>query len=382
MMEGESLNASTPSSATTQTPTVQSSAKEFVFPPSFAQQRLWLLDQLLPNGAIYNVPRVYRLHGPLNVEALRLAFDDLVERHESLRTRFGLEDSGPVQIISAQMRTALQVEDLTGPAPAQREAEARQRAQQEGQAPFDLQRGPLFRVRLLRLSEHEHWLLLTLHHIVTDGWSSGVLQRELSALYAARCRGESAGLPALPVQYADYAVWQREWLQGDVLEQQLGYWKQALAELPALDLPTDRPRPAIASFRGGRVIFEIDAGLTGRLKEVGRAERATLFMTLLAAFQVLLYRYSGQEDIAVGAPIAGTCAPRTRRADRVLRQHAGAARRLVGRADLQRVPRARTLARTGSLCAPGRAVREARRGAASEARFVAQSAVPGCARDA
>ena len=218
MMEGESLNASTPSSATTQTPTVQSSAKEFVFPPSFAQQRLWLLDQLLPNGAIYNVPRVYRLHGPLNVEALRLAFDDLVERHESLRTRFGLEDSGPVQIISAQMRTALQVEGLTGPAPAQREAEARQRAQQEGQAPFDLQRGPLFRVRLLRLSEHEHWLLLTLHHIVTDGWSSGVLQRELSALYAARCRGESAGLPALPVQYADYAVWQREWLQGDVLE--------------------------------------------------------------------------------------------------------------------------------------------------------------------
>ena len=148
-------------------------------------------------------------------------------------------------------------------------------------------------------------MLLTLHHIITDGWSSGVLLRELSALYAAHCRGEASALPALPVQYADYAVWQREWLQGEVLEQQLAYWKPALAGLPALELPTDRPRPAIATFGGDECVVELDAELTQALRQLGHREGATLFMTLLAAFQVLLYRYSGQDDVAVGVPIAG-----------------------------------------------------------------------------
>jgi len=284
-------------------------ANELRFPVSFAQQRLWLLDRLLPMGSVYSVSKLYRLSGELKVEALRGALDDLLERHESLRTRFEFEESGPVQLVAAHQRMELQVDDLEALELSEREVEARRRVQAEVQAPFDLGRGPLIRGRLLRLSEREHWLLLALHHIITDGWSSGVLARELSELYGVRLRGESASLPALPVQYADYAVWQREWLQGEVLERQLAYWKPALAELPVLELPTDRPRPAVASFRGGRTSFVIDAELTRRLKELGRSERATLFMTLLAAFQVLLYRYSGQEDIAVGAPIAGRVRP-------------------------------------------------------------------------
>src|SRR5204863_1377354 len=157
---------------------------------------------------------------------------------------------------------------------------------------FDLERGPLFKARLLRLGDSEHWLLLTLHHIVTDGWSAGVMRRELSALYEAFCEKSAPPLPELPVQYADYAVWQRESLQGKALEAQLAYWKQALAGLPVLELPTDRPRPAVASYRGGRVVFELTEALTRGLKELRRREGTTLFMTLLAAFQVLLYRYS------------------------------------------------------------------------------------------
>jgi thioesterase domain-containing protein len=308
-MEGESLASSSEQSAGVHAPVAESSTKEFIFPPSYAQQRLWLLDRLLPRGSVYNVPKVYRLSGALEVGALRAALDDLVERHESLRTRFGYEESGPVQVIAAQLRLGLEVEDLAGFAPGQREGEARRRAQEEAQAPFDLERGPLLRARLLRVHEQEHWLLLTLHHIITDGWSSGVLVRELSVLYGARCRGEAHGLPALPVQYADYAVWQREWLQGEVLEQQLGYWKPALSELPVLELPTDRPRPAIASFRGDSCAFDVGPELAHALRKLSQREGATLYMTLLAAFQVLLHRYSGQEDVAVGVPIAGRVRP-------------------------------------------------------------------------
>ena len=345
-MEGESLDSSGQQSTAERPALVQSSAKEFVFPLSYAQQRLWLLDRLLPTGSIYNVPKVYRLRGALRVEALQWALDELVERHESLRTRFGFEESGPVQVIAARLRVELAVEDLTGLAAGEREGEARRRAQEEAQTPFDLERAPLLRARLLRVHEQEHWLLLTLHHIITDGWSSGVLARELSELYGAHCRGEASGLPGLPVQYADYAVWQREWLQGEVLEQQLAYWKPALAGLPALELPTDRPRPPMASFRGERIDFEIDRATDAERSRTSAArEGATLFMTLLAAFQVLLYRYSGQEDIAVGAPIAGRVRPELGRLDRVLRQHAGAARRPLGRPELHRV--------SGGGCARG-----------------------------
>jgi len=281
----------------------------YIFPPSFGQQQLWLLDRLLADGSVYNVPAVVRLVGVLEIEALRKALREVVRRHEVLRTRFEVEDATPVQVIAPELKFELEVEDLSALAAREREAEAQRRAQEEAAQPFDLEHGPLLRARLLRLGESEHWLLLTLHHIVTDGWSSGVLRRELSVLYEAFRAGRPSPLPELPVQYADYAVWQREWLRGEVLEEQLSYWKQALADLPVLELPTDRPRPAVASNRGARFGFELGEDLTRELKELGRRERATLFMTLLAAFQVLLYRFSGQEDVAVGVPLAGRRRP-------------------------------------------------------------------------
>src|SRR5207249_4743296 len=212
-------------------------------------------------------------------------------------------------VIAPELKLGLEVEDLGALPEAEREAEARRRAKEAAAQPFDLERAPLLRARLLRLGESEHWLLLALHHIVTDAWSSGVLRRELSVLYEAFHEGKPSLLPELPVQYADYAVWQRERLQGEVLKEQLGYWKQTLADLPVLELPTDRPRPALPSYRGGRVAFELGEDLTRALKELGRREGTTLFITLLAALQVLLYRYSGQEDIAAGAPIAGRTRP-------------------------------------------------------------------------
>jgi hypothetical protein len=305
----ENMDPSNSDSVTSCPPAIEPAREFFVSPSSFAQQRLWLLDRLLPRGSVYNVPKVFRLVGELNVGALRGALNEIVRRHEALRTRFGLEDTGPVQVIAAELELNLGVEDLAAiPAPL-RETEARRLAQEEAQVPFSLESGPLLRVRLLRLSEDEHWLLLTLHHIVTDGWSSGVLARELSVLYRSYASDVANPLPPLPVQYADYAVWQREWLQGPVLEQQLAYWKPALAGLPVLELPTDRPRPALASFRGGQVAFEIEEDVTLALKLFGRDERATLFMTMLAAFQVLLYRIGGQDDIAVGVPIAGRSRP-------------------------------------------------------------------------
>jgi amino acid adenylation domain-containing protein len=281
----------------------------YVFPPSFGQQQLWLLDRLLPDGSVYNVPAVMRLIGALDVEALQEALLELVRRHEVLRTRFEVEHALPMQVIAPELKLRLEVEDLGALPVEEREAEARQRAQEEAALSFDLERGPLLRARLLRLGEAEHWLLLTLHHIVTDGWSSGILRRELSVLYEAFREGKPTPLPELPVQYADYAVWQREWLRGEVLEEQLSYWKHALADLPVLELPTDRPRPAVASNRGGRLGFELGEDLTRALKELGRREGATLFMTLLAAFQVLLYRYTAQEDVAVGVPLAGRRRP-------------------------------------------------------------------------
>jgi len=272
------------------------------FPLSFAQERLWMLDRILPMPCAYNVARGIELRGPLNESALTKALDDLIQRHETLRTRIDAPDAAPVQRILPDGQVVLRIDDV------QTRAEATRRAEAEAQAPFDLN-GPLVRARLLRLAREEHWLLLTLHHIVTDGWSMGVLWRELALLYEARCRGQEAALAPLPVQYADYALWQREWLQGAVLERQLGYWKRALADVPALELPTDRRRPLVSSYRGARVRFELAPALTQALKALSRAERATLFMTLLAAFQVLLYRYSGQEDLAVGVPVAGRSRP-------------------------------------------------------------------------
>ncbi len=266
---------------------------------SFAQQRLWLTSQLDAGGVSYNVPFASRLKGPLEVGALEASFQEVVRRHEVLRTTFAEVDGEPVQRIHAQQELRLEVEEVP-------EQEVLARVEQEAQRPFDLERGPLLRVRLLRVGPEEHVLVWVVHHIVFDGWSIGVLYQELSALYRARVRGEAARLEDLPVQYADYARWQSEWLKGEVLERQLAWWKEQLAGAsPVLELPTDSPRPPAQSFRGALLRMPLPPELAGALRELSRKEGVTLFMTLLAGFQALLSRYSGQTDIAVGSPISG-----------------------------------------------------------------------------
>ncbi len=276
---------------------------------SFAQQRLWLLDRMLPGGSVYNEQFGVRLVGALDIAALRQALNEIVRRHDVLRVRFGMAEGSPVATIAPDLDLDFPVDDLQVLPEGERENVAQQRALEEAQAPFDLAVGPLLRVRLLRIGERSHWMLVTLHHIVTDGWSRGVLARELSALYRAFRQGAPSPLGDLPVQYAEYAAWQRGWLQGSVLDQQLQYWKQILADMPVLELPADRTPPAMPSYRGGRVALDLGDELTRGLRALGQREGATLFMTLLAAFQVLLYRLSGQEDVAVGVPIAGRARP-------------------------------------------------------------------------
>ena len=266
---------------------------------------LWFLDQYEPNSSVYNIPGALRLKGSLDVEALEQSLNEIIRRHESLRTIFSMLEGEPVQVIAPSCRVLLAVLDLTDHLEGEREAKARQLANEEARQPFDLAQGPLFRSKLLRLGEDDHVLLLTMHHIVSDGWSMGVLYRELSVLYDAFRYGKRSPLSDLPIQYADYAVWQRQWLQGEVLEGQLSYWKKQLEGIPAvLNLPTDRQRPAVQSFRGNRQSIELSRELTQGLKALSRKEGVTLFMTLLAAFQTLLYRYTGQEDVVVGSPIA------------------------------------------------------------------------------
>jgi amino acid adenylation domain-containing protein len=276
------------------------------FPLSFAQERLWFLDQLEPGGIAYNIPAGVRLRGPVNVTALEQSLQELVARHEILRTTFAVTAGIPAQVVADCPRVSLETIDLRGIPFAEREPRALRLAEEEWQRPFDLSRGPLLRTQLLRLHEQEHWLILTFHHIASDGWSSDVLWREWPALYGDFSAGRPSSLPLLPVQYADYAVWQRQSLQGDVLEQQLTYWKRQLAGAPeVLELPTDFPRPAVLSHSGATQELVLDAKLTQALQAVSRRENVTLFMTLLAAWQVLLSRYCRQEDVSIGTPVAG-----------------------------------------------------------------------------
>ncbi|HEX8189045.1 MAG TPA: condensation domain-containing protein, partial [Pyrinomonadaceae bacterium] len=275
------------------------------FPVSYAQRRLWFLDQLEPGSATYNIPAAVRLRGPLDLAALEQTFRELVRRHESLRTRFTTLDGQPVQVIDPDADFELSPVDLESLPEAEREAESRRLMRQEAGRGFDLSRGPLFRLTLLRLAPDEHVLLLVLHHIISDGWSMGVLVSELGALYDAFSRGAESPLEELPIQYADYAAWQREHLTGETLEAQLAYWRERLQGAPVLELPTDRPRPAAQSFRGATHTSVLSEELTGELRRVSRAEGVTLFMTLLAAFKILLYRYTGQQDLVVGTPVAG-----------------------------------------------------------------------------
>jgi amino acid adenylation domain-containing protein len=275
-------------------------------PLSFAQERLWFLDRLQPGSATYNVPQAVRLGGALHRAALERALGEIVRRHEALRTVFGEAQGSPVQVIEPFAGFTLPVADLAGLAEEEREAEVMRRAREEGARPFNLERGPLFRAALLRLGGEEHVLLLCMHHIVSDGWSMGVLFRELSALYAAFREGRESPLAELPVQYADYAVWQREQLRGEALERDLSYWRDQLAGAPELlELPTDRPRPATRTFRGATEHAQLPAEVLEKLRAVGRREGATLYMVALGAFQALLSRYSGSEDVVVGSPVAG-----------------------------------------------------------------------------
>ncbi|WP_408890052.1 amino acid adenylation domain-containing protein [Myxococcus faecalis] len=273
---------------------------------SFAQQRLWLVDQLEPGSSFYNVPMVLRVKGPLQPRVLEQGLDALVRRHEALRSTF--EHRGGrllVQVAEDAPGHTLPLVDLTHVPAEEREARARQLIETEGQRPFDLARGPLLRTLLVRLGETEHLLLLTVHHIISDGWSLTVLFQELGTCYEAFAAHETPNLPPLTIQYADFAHWQRKWLQGSVQQTQLDYWKKQLAGAPSLlELPTDRPRPATQRHRGATRWFNLEAPLVEALRKLSRQEGTTLFMTLLAAWQTLLSRYSGQVDISVGTPFA------------------------------------------------------------------------------
>jgi amino acid adenylation domain-containing protein/FkbM family methyltransferase len=274
-------------------------------PLSYAQQRLWFLDQLEPDSPFYNSPIAMRLTGQLNVRALKQTLSEIVRRHEVLRTTFPVINGKPAQVIAPSTELLFIVKDLSEVEPAQRELEARRIAVQEAEKPFDLAKGPLFWGTLLRLAEDEHIVILAIHHIVSDGWSKGVLVREVGILYEAFSSGRTSPLAELPLQYSDYALWQRDWLSGEVLDRQLEYWQEYLAgAIAVLELPADRVRPAAQSFAGAHERFRLPAELLQALKTLSRHEGVTLFMTLLGAFQILLYRYTGQPDIIVGTPIA------------------------------------------------------------------------------
>ena len=281
-------------------------ARDGNLPLSFAQQRLWFLDQLIPGSPVYNISETLRLRGKLNVSALEWSLGEIVRRHESLRTTFRASDGQPIQVITSAPGFVLPKIDLQHLSAADREKEMLRIAQAESKKPFDLSRDLMIRAALVRLDSADHVLLVTMHHIVSDAWSLGVFYEELGQLYAARVGGQSPNLPELPIQYADYSVWQRQWLQNSVLDEQLGYWKEQLAGAPDfLELPIDKTRPAVQSFRGGSVTATFPASLAKAVKQLSRQEGVTLFMTLLATFDALLSRYSRQTDILVGSPIAG-----------------------------------------------------------------------------
>jgi amino acid adenylation domain-containing protein len=291
-------------------PRVVPVARGAKLPLSFAQERLWVLDQIEPGSAAYNIPAALRLQGTLDARALGAALTGTVRRHEALRTVFRVVDGEPAQVILPAGPCAPASVDLRGLPAEAREREAERLGGEAAARPFDLARGPLLRAVLVRTGEEEHHLLVTMHHIVTDGWSLGILVREISAHYAALLQGRAPALPELPVQYADHAARQREWLSGEVLERHVGYWRDRLAGAPpVLELPTDYQRPAVQSRRGRHVPSVLPLALAERLHALGRREGATLFMTLLAAFKVLLARQAGQEDVVVGTPVANR--PRT-----------------------------------------------------------------------
>ena len=277
----------------------------YIFPTSFAQKRLWFLDQFDQGSPFYNIPTAVRLKGEFNVSVFQESINEIIDRHETLRTTFTVLDDEPVQVISPELELQVPVIDLTELPSEFRESQALRLADEEARKPFDLSKGPLLRATLIKINQDEHIILLTMHHIVSDGWSMGVLVAEISTLYGAFSRNLPSPLPELPIQYADFAEWQKEWLTGEVVDNQLNYWETVFGDgAPVLELPTDRPRPAIFSSLGGAISGTLSEDLTNSIKDLGRKESTTLFMTLLAGLNVLLYRYSKQDNISIGSPMA------------------------------------------------------------------------------
>jgi len=273
-------------------------------PLSFAQERLWFIDQLVPGNASYNIPCAVRLRGVVNGSTLGQGVNEVVRRHEVLRTRFETREGRAVEVIASRLRVELGVVDVSGLGPREREQVVRECSRREGRRAFDLSVGPLVRMHLLREGPDRHVLALTMHHIVSDGWSAGILVGEVRDLYERFAGGEASVLGELSVQYGDFAVWQRQWRQGSVLDEQVGYWKRRLEGASVLELPGDRTRPSVPSFAGGTVPFELSGEVVGVLESLGRSQGCTLFMVLLAGFQALVHRYSGQQDVVVGTAIA------------------------------------------------------------------------------
>ncbi|MCI0423711.1 MAG: condensation domain-containing protein, partial [Acidobacteria bacterium] len=288
----------------TKTQAVQRRPEGAGAPLSFAQQRLWFLHQIAPESSVYNVPVALRLEGPLNPSALGEALNGLIRRHEVLRTTFTEVDGQPVATINLPPDESLPVLDLGTLPSAEQRVHVRQLADEEARLPFDLERGSVIRARLLKLSDTAHVLLLTLHHIAVDGWSMHILAREMAELYAAVLNKRPARLPELLIQYADFAHWQRNQLQGDALQRHLTYWARQLSDMPVLNFPTDHPRSLVPAYDGATERFSLSKAITAQLERLSIDAGVTLFTTLLAAFSVILHRYTGQTDLATGTVIA------------------------------------------------------------------------------
>ena len=279
-------------------------------PLSFAQQRLWFLDRLEPDNPFYNVSTAVRMAGIINPRVIEITFGEISRRHEVLRTIFLIKDGQPFQVVSPTAGQELILVDLTGLSGNVRVSETKRLAIEEAHWPFKLSSGPMFRTTLLQLDQDENALLLTMHHVIADGWSVGILMRELSVLYRAFVSGNPSPLPELPIQYVDYALWQKQWLSGEVLNEQLEYWRTILEDAPSgLQIPTGLPRRAVQRFRGATQSVWVPYSLSDALRRVSLAEGVTVFMALLVVFKTVLYRYSGQEDIVVGTGIANRNQP-------------------------------------------------------------------------
>lgn len=284
-------------------PPLQRASKQGDIPLSFAQLRLWIVQQLDPESTAYNVSKAVRLKGNLNVSVLEATLNEIVRRHEILRTVFAVKDGQPIQVVTEPRCEKLAPEDLTALEPSEREAQAVRIATEEADIPFDLKKGPLFRTRLLRLSDDEHVLIISRHHIIFDIWSHEVLNKELVMLYEAFAGNRPSPLPELEIQYGDFAVWQRQWLESDNLKPLLDYWKKQLAGAPVLNLPADRPATDVSSYRSKWQWFTLDGDSFRAIRELSQSERVTVYMTLVAAFKTFLYRYTGQTDFLIGSPV-------------------------------------------------------------------------------